>query len=753
MADESFSTQDRGDARELPSHAGTRADADNQSPAPDAINIQRILHQSLRGRYVLAAGLGIVCAVLAVLVANALMQPSYRSEALIRIAYEVQSVIPGVDSSKSVEAYDAFMQSQQALLSSRRVMDLAARDPGWKELGVNPTPEMMSGIATDLTVERKSGAEHIRVAYDSDNPAFAATVVRSVVDAYSTIYNSMDTKSNQVRLAALESRRDELSTHVDSLEEQSRRISAEFGSSSIDKFYDAAVQRLSKVESALIDVRIALALTSAPTGLSQRLSPQQIARFDATMARYLADREAAETRLEELRLRGYGEEHKQVLQATKSLETAANRIRDYAVEFQNVSVGSTPAGNPGASQSSQPTLVGRSAEELKADQKNLADLNDQIKKQLQTLGNQKTQIEQLRGQIDRDRAEMTDIAQKLASARMESAVAGRMSVVSPAEVPVTPVRSRRMQYMAMAAMSGLCLPAAGFVAMGLLRRRYRYSDDAVGDLAGRVPLLGILPLLPHRLADPDSAADAAQCVHQIRVMLQVHHPKDEPVAYMVTSACPGEGKTSLTAALAMSFAISGASTLLVDADLIGQRLTRGFKQEKVPGFRDMVRRPSGDMHVHVVATGTTNLSLLPCGVSDGRDACAVSARNLKKVITAAKKKYDVVLVDSGPILGSLEASVMAGVVDGVVLTISREQGKPMVDRAINHLRSVGARVAGMVFNKAERRDFQRSVGASSLRSVSAKGAETTSLVKAGVTASSGFGSLVDSVQTYLPGGG
>jgi hypothetical protein len=87
----------------------------------------------------------------------------------------------------------------------------------------------------------------------------------------------------------------------------------------------------------------------------------------------------------------------------------------------------------------------------------------------------------------------------------------------------------------------------------------------------------------------------------------------------------------------------------------------------------------------------------------------------------------------------------------VLLTISRQQQKPLVDRAIRQLRSANARIAGLVFNKAERRDFRRSVGVSSLRSISTN-ADSGTLVRAGVTSTSGFGSLVDSVQTYLPVG-
>ncbi len=751
MLDETLSTirdQDP-DGQTLMARAGDDGASSGSDPAAlGSVNVYRMVHQALRGRYLLAAILGLGCAVGLAVLARGMAKPVYRSEALIRIAYDAPTMAANSDgASKSIEAFDAFMQSQVAMLGSRRVMDLAGEDAGWAELGIKATPAMMADIARDIQVERKGGAEHIRVTYDSDDATRAAMVVRSVVDAFTVVYNSTDSKSSREKMAALQAKRDELSSRVDEYGGKLRTVAAEFGSSSVDKFYEAAVQQVTKVESALGDVRIQMALTAAPVingapKAAQRLSPQQIGRLDPTMARYLAEREAREAELEQLRLRGYLEGNKQIIQVEKALETTMKHISDYAVEFQSVqTLAPVPTG-------AGPNVMVRTIEELKTGEANLTDLDQQMKKQLQDLGSKKADVELLKGHIDRDRAEIADIAQKMSASQLESALSGRMSVVSPAEVPLLPVKDRRMQFLAAGAMSGFLLPAVGFVALGTLRRRYRYSDDAAGDLASKIPLLGILPMLPHRLNDPDSAADAAQCVHQIRVMLQVNQPQEGSVAYMVTSACPGEGKTSLVAALAMSFAITGAKTLLVDADLIGQRLTRGFHAEGEPGFRDLVRDPAST--AHVVKTGTNNLSLLACGVSDGRDACAVSGRSLKKVIAAAKMRYDVVLVDSGPILGSLEASVMAQAVDSVILTISREQQKPLVERAIAHLRSVGARIAGMVFNKAERKDFYRSVGASSLRSVSAQKSESTAMIRAGMNATSGFGSLVDSVQSYMP---
>src|SRR5205085_4585273 len=116
------------------------------------------------------------------------------------------------------------------------------------------------------------------------------------------------------------------------------------------------------------------------------------------------------------------------------------------------------------------------------------------------------------------------------------------------------------------------LPVALLLLIGLLDSRYRYSDDAGGTNMAGLTLLGILPNLPDRLSDPGQASVAAHCVHQIRTMLQINAGQDRS-AFAVTSASPGDGKTSLTLALGLSFAASGSRTLLIDADLVGAGLT------------------------------------------------------------------------------------------------------------------------------------------------------------------------------------
>jgi Mrp family chromosome partitioning ATPase len=79
----------------------------------------------------------------------------------------------------------------------------------------------------------------------------------------------------------------------------------------------------------------------------------------------------------------------------------------------------------------------------------------------------------------------------------------------------------------------------------------------------------------------------------------------------------------------------------------------------------------------------------------------------------------VILVDTGPIPGSIESSVACSQVDGVVITVSRGEQGPLVKRASEHLRDIGARALGMVFNRATPEDFSSSYGSMSSPSIPA----------------------------------
>jgi Mrp family chromosome partitioning ATPase len=131
---------------------------------------------------------------------------------------------------------------------------------------------------------------------------------------------------------------------------------------------------------------------------------------------------------------------------------------------------------------------------------------------------------------------------------------------------------------------------------------------------------------------------------------------------------------------------------------------------------------------------------------------------LRRLIGEARKHYDTILIDSGPILGSIEASPVAANADGVILAVSRGQQRPLVEKALAQLTAIRATIAGVVFNRAQAKDFDRSVSRMSMRSMSRNAtAEASALVKSGKStngARNGMGPVAHAVaKSFNPANG
>ena len=202
-------------------------------------------------------------------------------------------------------------------------------------------------------------------------------------------------------------------------------------------------------------------------------------------------------------------------------------------------------------------------------------------------------------------------------------------------------------------------------------------------------MLGILPNL-HR-SDASRRAAAAHAVHQIRVMLQARAASRRSSVYLITSSTSGEGKTSFAVSLALSSAACGMRTLLIDADIVGRHLTTTLGGEKRIGLHEALA--AGTLAGHTLRL-RHGLRVLGTGRARAGDASCISSVRLGKLIREARREYDIVLVDSGPILGSLEAAVLANEVDAAVVMVSKGQRHELVRQSMLRLRSLGLCAAG-----------------------------------------------------------
>src|SRR5258706_1709537 len=157
----------------------------------------------------------------------------------------------------------------------------------------------------------------------------------------------------------------------------------------------------------------------------------------------------------------------------------------------------------------------------------------------------------------------------------------------------------------------------------------------------------------------------------------------------------------------------------------------------------------------VAETGIERLCILPLGAAMPTDVSKLSPAVIRAILDQARPHFEIILIDTGPIPGSLEASVAAAAADGVVLVVSRGEHRPMAERSIQHLLDIGAQISGMVFNRADGRDMDLATTTKRLSSFDRRGVRSVSVPRhPGEQAESkGFGPMALAVATKAPAAG
>jgi capsular exopolysaccharide synthesis family protein len=210
---------------------------------------------------------------------------------------------------------------------------------------------------------------------------------------------------------------------------------------------------------------------------------------------------------------------------------------------------------------------------------------------------------------------------------------------------------------------------------------------------------------------PGALSQEAEAFRMLRMSLAFSWG-DRPCTLVVTSAAPQEGKTLVATNLAATFARGGADVLLVDCDIHRPRLHKVFQVSRGPGLMDLLRLHDSDIH-HETArrvslsqrmtairrTSIDRLSLLPCGVNAANNPELLEPASLQGLLSELKTEYDVVVLDTPPVLVSADAATLAASAEGVILVVRAGQtDRGAAELARQRVTSAGGRVLGAVLN-------------------------------------------------------
>jgi len=196
----------------------------------------------------------------------------------------------------------------------------------------------------------------------------------------------------------------------------------------------------------------------------------------------------------------------------------------------------------------------------------------------------------------------------------------------------------------------------------------------------------------------------AEQYRTIRTNIQFSTVDEEISSMIVTSAGPGEGKSTTAANLAVVFAQQGKKVLLVDADLRKPTAHYTFKVDNHVGLTNILTRQS-TINEAVKRTSQDFLSLLTSGPIPPNPAELMASKTMRQFIADAKRDYDIVLFDSPPVLAVADAQILSNSVDGVVLVVS--SGKTELEsakKAKELLEQAQAKILGTVLNNKKVQD-------------------------------------------------
>lgn len=269
----------------------------------------------------------------------------------------------------------------------------------------------------------------------------------------------------------------------------------------------------------------------------------------------------------------------------------------------------------------------------------------------------------------------------------------------------SPVTDKRVRYMAMAPVLVLGLLVLGVVVLEVRSGRVTHPDDLSSRLRTEVFTVPPLPTLCAAALDDQRRLsrleEFAQRMDHLRVALCGPSTHGGGRCVMITSAIGGEGKTTLAAQLAGRCANAGLSTLLIDADLRRPMLARLLEVPEQPGLAEVLTGDVEPETVLLVISNAGGFHLLPAGAAGPDPGRLFSGPSFGQLLQRLRDAFDVVIVDTPPVLPVPDALLLGRWADGAVLAARHDSSRShLVERANQLLISAGIPLLGVVVNGA-----------------------------------------------------
>ncbi|HLM66131.1 MAG TPA: polysaccharide biosynthesis tyrosine autokinase, partial [Longimicrobium sp.] len=326
-----------------------------------------------------------------------------------------------------------------------------------------------------------------------------------------------------------------------------------------------------------------------------------------------------------------------------------------------------------------------------------------------------------------------DLRRDHQEARIDEAVeAGQVEIMDWASAPGSPVGTGARRRLLFALLVGLMIGGGGALVLDRLNTALVRREDA--EAALQTTVIAVIPrmgepltptdrlgrlrkrLLPGMAARPGPGAEAqalvtvsdqhsagSQAYRKLRTHLIFSQGGHPPRTLLITSPAASEGKTTVSANLATTFAQQGLRVVLVDADMRRPRMHGVFGLSRTPGLTEVLQNEA-PLEEGLRETSVEGLHVLGAGRLVAAVSELLGGAAMGRLLRELNGRYDVVVVDTPPVLAAADAEILAAQADAVLLVIRAGQTeRQSAHYAIQQLRAVGARIVGAVLNDPDQK--------------------------------------------------
>lgn len=304
-------------------------------------------------------------------------------------------------------------------------------------------------------------------------------------------------------------------------------------------------------------------------------------------------------------------------------------------------------------------------------------------------------------------SELSSVVVQLSPEQKTGAQSVRATTLANAVPPASPSSPHVFRNVLLGLVLGLLLGLATAILRHVLDTKVRSEADvrALTDssILGVIAFDDGVPSHPVILReDPRSAA--AEAVRRLRTNLQFIGVAQQTQSLVITSSVPGEGKSTTAINLAVSLADAGSRVLLVDADLRRPSIAEYLGLEGRVGLTTVLIGKASVEDV-VQPWSDSSLDILPAGQIPPNPSELLGSPAMRALLDQLTSTYDMVLIDSPPVLPVTDAAVLGRQVGGALLVAGMDRiHRPQLRETLESLDTAGCQVLGLVMNKIARRE-------------------------------------------------